>query len=162
MTLGDDLALRTAGTGDTRFLHHLYGATRAHEFQMVDPTTAASLLLMQSEARERQYRDSHPAAVDAIILLRGERVGRLLVDRSQASVWLLIDIAVLPNRQRAGIGDKVLRRLLADADAASCAVELNVIVASPPVRWYARHNFLAMAATEVYVSMRRAPMRTGH
>lgn len=64
-----------------------------------------------------------------------------------------------PHLQGHGIGGAVLRRLLADCDAAGRVVKLNVLRGSPARRLYERHGFTLDREDPVDVYLTRAPAR---
>jgi predicted GNAT family acetyltransferase len=68
-----------------------------------------------------------------IVLLRGEPVAALSVERKWRCFWVQ-GIYVLPEHQGQGIGTAILRRVLTDALAAGCGVRLHVMVINTRAR----------------------------
>lgn len=62
-----------------------------------------------------------------------------------------------PGRQGAGLGGEVMRRVLAEADAAGVAVRLSVLVESAANRFYPRHGFVETRREAFDIYYRRAP-----
>lgn len=122
----DEVALRPAGPGDEPFLIALY-ADGHPEFQALGlPEPAlAQLVGLQRRAQLQQYRASYPTAVDQLIAIAGQPVGRCWV-------WVgsqehrLLDLAVHSRYRRRGIGRAVVSRLCRQADAAGLPLRLSV------------------------------------
>jgi GNAT superfamily N-acetyltransferase len=83
-------------------------------------------------------------------------MGRVLGDGG----WYfhLVDMAVLPDHQRRGLGDAILRSLLERirADAPRGAY-VNLLADPPGRRLYARHGFVETAPHSVGMALRLAP-----
>jgi GNAT superfamily N-acetyltransferase len=129
-----DLSLREATPADEPFLLEVYASTRLEELEPFgwDDNQKQAFIKMQFMARERTY----PRADNRIILLGGRPVGRMLVDRGEATT-LLRDIAVLTEFRNAGIGSQLIQDLMKEGKP----IELHVIATSPAVRLYERLGF---------------------
>lgn len=119
--------LRQAGPDDESFLADLFAATRA---DLLGPVALphdrlASLLAIQWRAQRAGYAQTHPAAVDSVIEIGRERIGRVLVEGRTAEVHL-VDIALLPERTGEGIGSAVIDDLREQARSRDCALVLSV------------------------------------
>lgn len=113
------------------------------------------LVRAQVDARAREHAARFPRAQDEVVLLDGEPVGRLLVDRT-GTAWRVVDIALLPSARGGGLGTALLTRVLAEADAENAAVRLFVHRDNPRARaLYERLGFVAVATDEVYVELER-------
>jgi GrpB-like predicted nucleotidyltransferase (UPF0157 family)/ribosomal protein S18 acetylase RimI-like enzyme len=77
------------------------------------------------EWTEEHVRGEVPFSTTSVVLLRGERVGRLRVMRDGQRVELA-GIQLLPHAQGRGIGTDVINRLKAEARASAVPLELNV------------------------------------
>lgn len=55
--------------------------------------------------------------------------------------WVIEHFYLAPEHQGQGLGAEVMRRLLAEADAAGAAVRLSVLVESAANRFYPRYGF---------------------
>lgn len=116
-----------------------------------------------------------------------ERIGRLDVERSAArfarefrpgqtrliaadgafagcvtvydagDAWVIEHFYLTPEHQGAGLGGEVLRRVLAEADAAGAAVRLSVLVESAANRFYPRHGFAETHREAFDIYYRREP-----
>ena len=69
----------------------------------------------------------------------------------------IIDIALLPEFRRAGIGSKLLTQLLVEAAITGVPVRIYVEVFNPAMRLYERLGFVRIASTGVYYQMEWRP-----
>ena len=76
-----------------------------------------------------------------------QAIGLLKVTRA-ADEWHVHQIQILPSRQGRGIGEAVLRELLAEAARAHVAVSLSVLHGNPARRLYERLGFRLAVQTE--------------
>ena len=134
----NNLSLRDSTPDDNAFLLDVYASTRLDELAGTgwDDNQKRAFIQMQFLARERIY----PRVDSKIILLNGQPVGRMLVDRNESAI-LLRDIALLTEYRNAGIGSRLLQDLMSEAVAANKPVELHVLSTSPAVRFYERLGF---------------------
>lgn len=155
-------SLVPAQAGDETFMFQVYAGTRAEEMTLVDWTDEqkAAFLNMQFEAQSRHYRTHYPAAEYSIILRGGERVGRLIMDRSAAQ-HLIIDIALLTEFRSLGIGTAILANLQEEARQAGLPLVLRVEFFNPAMRLYARLGFVkTREVNSIYHEMVWAPEST--
>jgi len=152
------IALRPVRPDETEFLYRVYASTRYEELAptgwSADQTEA--FLRMQFRAQHTYYHDQFPHAAYDIIEADGEPVGRLYVLR-QPSELHIIDIALLSEHRRAGIGSGLLRQLLAEATTAGIPVRIHVEVFNPAMRLYQRLGFVRTGGTGVYDLMEWRP-----
>jgi len=151
------VTVRPAAPDDEDFLAQLFASTRP-EFGFLDlPDSQKQFLMtMQFNAQRQQYDASYPEAENSIILLHGEPVGRIMVDRSERE-FTLIDIALLPAHRNAGIGTNLIRTFLDEARAARKTVRLHVAKSNPARRLYERLGFSLTADQSMYFEMVLAP-----
>jgi ribosomal protein S18 acetylase RimI-like enzyme len=150
-----DLSLREATVEDEPFLLEVYASTRIEELEGLgwDDNQKQVFIKMQFLARERSY----PRVDNRIILLNGRPVGRMMVDRDDASI-LLRDIALLTEYRNAGIGSRLIQDLMKEATAAGKPIDLHVVSTSPAVRLYERLGFrLSGDETAAYLQMKWVP-----
>lgn len=141
--------------GDEPFLFELYASTRQAEVAGWgwDPAMSQTFLQMQWRAQSHAYAAQYPGADHRLILVDGERAGRLLVHRTDDAVRL-VDIALLPAFQGRGIGGELIRGLQAAAGAAGRPILLHVLQGNPVRRLYERLGFRAVDGTDgVYERM---------
>lgn len=121
------LSRRSAADNDRDFLYALFRVSLPpnNGFDTLPATERETLLRMQFEARERQYRTTYPLADFDLLLIDDEPVGNLYVDRG-SDEYVLIDISVLPQYQGQGIGSHVVGELLEEAGRLALPVRAHV------------------------------------
>ncbi len=152
------VTLRRITPDDTPFLYQVYASTREEELAPLgwDESQKTAFLQMQFTAQHRYYHEQFPDA-DYQIILSGDRpIGRFYVDRRPDEINIL-DIALLPEQRRAGIGTALLKAILAEADQAGKPVRIHVERFNPALHLYERLGFVKTADTGVYFRMERAP-----
>jgi ribosomal protein S18 acetylase RimI-like enzyme len=149
------ITLRPATPADEAFELDLYAGTRWDELKLVEwsDLQKQTFLKMQFTARQQQYRLRYPQAIDRIILLHSEAIGRLLVDREERYL-VLIDIALLPAHQNRGVGTRLVQSLLDEAAANGKSVRLQVLATNPAIRMYERLGFAATDNDGTYLEMK--------
>jgi ribosomal protein S18 acetylase RimI-like enzyme len=125
----------------------VYASTRLDELTILAWASdqIAEFARMQYRAQTQHYRRHHPHAAYCIITVAGERAGRLIVARSEQDI-LIVEIALLPRYRSGGIGGRVVRQLIAEADQAGIPVRCHVEV-SNPARGFWEH--LGLTATRI-------------
>lgn len=117
--------LRPVQEEDETLLLEIYSSTRADELRLVpwDAAQVHAFLQMQFSAQQNHYRAYFPNATHEIILAEGQPVGRLYVDRRESEIRIL-DITLLPQARRRGIGTQILLSLLKEAEKTrqSCSI----------------------------------------
>ena len=150
-----DLLLREATPEDEPFLLEVYASTRLEELEGFgwNDDQKQAFIKMQFMARERSY----PRVDSRIILLNGRPIGRLLVDRGDASI-LLRDIALLTEYRNRGLGSRLITELMKEATSVGKPILLHVVVTSPAVRLYERLGFCRSGdETTAYLEMKWVP-----
>jgi ribosomal protein S18 acetylase RimI-like enzyme len=152
------ITMRPVGPDDEDFLAQLFASTRP-EFSFLDlPESQKQFLMtMQFNAQRQQYDASYPEAESAIILLHGQPIGRMLVDRNDRE-FTLIDIALSPEHRNAGIGTNLISEFLNEARAAGKPVRLHVAKSNPAQRLYQRLGFSLTADQSMYFEMIFEPL----
>jgi ribosomal protein S18 acetylase RimI-like enzyme len=152
------LTLRRVLPEDGPFLFEVYASTRQEELAVV-PWSAEqkqAFLSMQYEAQRRFYRESFPDADYQVVLRDGRPAGRLYIHRRPDEIRLL-DIALLPEHRRAGLGTRLLRELFAEAEAAGKPLRIHVERFNPALQLYTRLGFKQLADEGVYYLMEWRP-----
>lgn len=155
------ISLRPIRADDEQFLYDVYASTRQEELAPVPWTDEqkAAFLRMQFAAQHKYYLEQY-ANADYRVILRDDRpIGRLYLDR-QADEFRIVDIALLPEHRRSGIGGGLLREILAEADRAGARVSIHVERNNPALRLYERTGFRVVGDTGVYFLMVRLPTPT--
>ena len=124
-----EVTLRAVQPADEDFLLRVYACTREAEMAAVPWSLEqkAAFVRMQFDAQSRHYRAQYPQAEYSIIVHQGRDVGRLWVMRKPGSIHIL-DITLLPEFRRAGVGTSLVRQL--QEEAAGSALPLSVYVES--------------------------------
>lgn len=111
------------------------------------------LVAQQFQAQTADQARRYPRARLSIIEADGAPVGRLAVGRDEQALRL-IDIAILPERQRQGVGAHVIGGLLEEAATLGLPVHLGVTLANGGAeRLYRRLGFAAVSRSETDVEM---------
>lgn len=160
ISVATGIALRPVVEADRAFLMGLYGSTRDEELSHVSwgPDELASFIAMQFEAQDVAYRQTFPGARFLVVLVDGERVGRLTVARLESEVRL-VDIALVPAARGRGIGTALVTWVVTTADRDGLPATLHVDPASRAMGLYARLGFEPVEQHGIIVFMRRAPQR---
>ena len=155
-----DHSLRTARPEDQEFLFRLYATTRPEVSALGwAPQQLEAFLRMQFNAQQRWYQTAYPVSEHSIIVVNDAPAGRMLVSSGQDSVTL-VDISLLPDYRRLGIGSTLIRALIETAAANGQAVTLQVLQTNPAQRLYQRLGFVVTGQDEMYLQM-KAPMTDG-
>jgi GNAT superfamily N-acetyltransferase len=152
------IQLRPAGSGDEGLLYTIYASTREAELAQVDWTDAQreGFLRMQFQAQARHYTAEYPGAEFQIILAEDQPAGRLYVHRRNDEIRVM-DIALLPQFRRRGVGTVLMRQLLEEGERTSRTVSIHVEVFNPARHWYERLGFQPVADNGVYRLMEWRP-----
>ena len=150
--------LRAATPADQNFLIAVFAATRSDELAALggDPKQRALFINMQFNAQQQSYSAGYPEAVNNIILLAEQPIGRMLVDRAGDEI-LLVDIALLSDYRNQRIGSSLIRGLLDEAATAQKPVRLSVYKSNPALRLYQRLGFSQVAEDALYIEMQWLP-----
>ncbi len=148
------ITLRPVTPSDQDFVLELYASTRADLAALdCDPAMRRQLIHMQSEAQQAHYRAHYPRAQVSLVIDRdGNRIGRLYVDRGPHEIRL-VDISLLPQHRRRGIGQLLLRALIAEGEQAALPVRLSVLAGNPAIHLYQRLGFEADGMMGAHHSM---------
>ncbi len=106
------VVLRPAVEADYEELVRVYASTRAAELAQVtwwDDDQKLAFCRAQYDAQKEEYDARFPDAEYDVIELEGRTVGRVWVGRAEEEIRLL-DIALLPEAQRRGLGAADRRR----------------------------------------------------
>lgn len=148
----DSTRLRAATPSDQTFLRAVYASTRAEELAQApwSDEQKRAFIDMQFAAQDSDYRKNYPTAQFSIIEVQGVPVGRLYVDRCKEEIRI-IDIALLPEHRRAGIGTKLLSELQNESRLAGKALTIHVERFNPALNLYHRLGFRQIEDKGVYL-----------
>jgi ribosomal protein S18 acetylase RimI-like enzyme len=156
------VALRPIRLDDEPFLRRVYASTRLEELAPLGWSAAQLELFLrqQFDAQHRHYQTHYPDAAFSVVLLDQQPIGRLYVARCPERI-LLLDVALLPAHRNAGVGTRLLRALLDEAEQAGKPVRLHVDKLNRALRLYERHGFSVVGDEGVYWCLEWAPARVG-
>lgn len=152
---GIDLGVRPITAADADFLFQVYAETREEELAVVDwsPAQKHAFLKMQFDAQHAHYQKHYPAAAFDLILLSGQPIGRIYLDR-WATEFRIVDIALLRAYRNRGIGTAFLQAIHAAAQHAGLPVTIHVEQFNPALRLYQRLGFEQAGENGVYFLMK--------
>ena len=148
-------ALRPEVEADGAFRLALFRTSRGAVWDQValPADMLAKLMEQQFHAQTQGYRAAYPDARLEIIEIDGAPAGRLATHRD-ATALHLVDIALTPDRRGRGVGEAILRALM--AEAAALAVPLTLHVARDNLaaqRLYHRLGFAAVSADATHLAL---------
>jgi ribosomal protein S18 acetylase RimI-like enzyme len=152
---GAPVELRPATPEDRELLFRVYASTRLAELAAVpwSATEKESFLRQQFAAQDRWWRLQYPACSFSVIEVGGVAAGRLYVDRRRQEIRL-VDIALLPEHRRGGVGSRLLRELQSEAAEAGLPLTIHVERFNPARALYERLGFREIESdSEVYTLM---------
>jgi GNAT superfamily N-acetyltransferase len=147
-----DLVLRPATESDRAFCFEL------HEATMREYVTA---IWGWDDAVQREYFDrGFDPSITRIVTLDGADIGIVKLEE-QADVTYLVLIEIHPDQQGGGIGARLIRDVVADAEGRARPVELDVLTVN--TRAYALYRRLGFVERyrhgdgDIKIRMRREP-----
>ncbi|MCA9578475.1 MAG: GNAT family N-acetyltransferase [Sandaracinaceae bacterium] len=157
-----DVTLRPLRDEDWPFLLALYASTREEELAPVPWPAAQKAEFLRSQfAAQRQHYDEHYAdASREVVLVSGERAGRLYLDR-RADEIRIVDIALIPALRGQGVGTRLLTAVLEEAAQSGRDVRIHVETFNPAMRLYLRLGFEKLEERGVYWLMGWRPAPRG-
>jgi ribosomal protein S18 acetylase RimI-like enzyme len=153
------ISLRLARREDQEFLFKLYTSTRQAEIAALgwNPAQQEAFLRMQYNAQRRWYETAYPTAVEQIVQLNQEPIGRLIVARGTDATATLVDISLLPEHRGHGIGGGLLRELVKQCGGDHVSLRLQVLKTNPAAHLYQRLGFLPVGEDDLYLHMEKKP-----
>ena len=150
--------LRPVLPGDEEFLFSVFASTRAQELDLVDWNAAQkqAFLRMQFHAQDRFYKENYPGVEYQIILRDDQPIGRLYVHRRTDEIRV-IDISLLPEFQKRGIGSFLLNQILDEGNRKNLPVTIHVERFNPALHLYERLGFRLQEDKGVYLFMKWLP-----
>ncbi|MBW8875466.1 MAG: GNAT family N-acetyltransferase [Acidobacteria bacterium] len=156
-----EVTFRPIAPDDMELLLRVYHSTREEELAMVMDWTAEqkdTFVQQQFNAQHAWYQDHYEGAQFDIILVDGVPAGRLYVHRRPREIRL-VDITLLPEFRKGGIGTSLLRELLAEGETSDRPVTIHVEVFNPAMRLYERLGFRPIEERGPYRLMEWRPSR---
>ena len=148
--------LRPIAEEDKEFLYRLFTSTRLSELAATkwSDSQIETFLRMQFRLQHTQYMQNYTAASFDLILFGNFLVGRLYVDRREDDIRV-IEISLLPEFRRRGIGGRILRDLTKEADAKGLNMSLHVEMNNPVRGFYKTLGFREKGLWGIYYYMER-------
>lgn len=143
---------------DQSMLLQLYAATRWEELRITQWSQDQKIQFLagQYSLQHKAYQDRFPQADFELLLLAGQPVGRLYVDRGKD--MLIIDISLFPHYRNQGIGTYVLTNLIAEANRKACSIRIHVERNNPAFHLYKRLGFQVLSEDELRFFMQYKPI----
>ncbi len=149
-----NITFRSITAEDIPFLKEVYFSTRLEELAPVgwDEAQTNEFLEMQFGFQHKSYTENYPAAELLVISQDHNDVGRLYIERQENEIRI-IDIALLPKYRGRGIGSKIMKDILREADDKKLPVTIHVERNNPALSLYARLGFEIIEDKGVYYFM---------
>jgi len=147
---------RSAVEADEPFLRDLYASTRPEVADWPDEAREA-FLGHQFEAQRTGWGRTFPGSDHEVIVLGDRLVGRVWVHWSSVEC-LIVDLALLPEYRRQGIGTQVVEELLANADRAGVPARAHVErTNAPSLAFWTHLGFREIGGDAVFIEIARQP-----
>ena len=156
------VVLRPIRPEDHDLLCRIYGSTRTEELAPVPWTDEQkdAFIRQQFDAQTAYWDEQYPEAERSIVEVDSVPAGRLYVQRWPKEVRL-VDIALLPDFRKRGVGTELIRRLFSEAAGAGKPVTIHVEVFNPARALYERLGFAPKGEQGMYVLMEWKPEAVG-
>jgi len=154
------LDYRPCGAGDFDFIEALYVSTRDAELALSGWPEAEknAFLTQQHRAQHHHYQAHYPNAERLIIERDGAPIGRLYTDAWPLELRI-VDISLVPAARGQGIGEAILRDVIAWAGDQARGVSIHVEKFNPARRLYRRLGFVVVEDKGVYELKERGTPR---
>lgn len=152
------VSLRAATPDDMEFLSRVYASTRDEELAVTgwDDATKRTFLTQQFRAQHDYYRANYEHTDWDVVLVDDEPAGRLYVARWPETIRI-VDISLLPGHRGRGIGERLIRTLLAEAVDTGKSVTIHVEHQNRAMSLYRRLGFEIVEDRGVYALMEWRP-----
>jgi ribosomal protein S18 acetylase RimI-like enzyme len=139
-------------------MRRLYESTREEEMKQFpfDEFQKREFLDQQFGAQYQHYQLHYPTCERNIIEKDGQPIGRLWIDEWRDQIRL-VDIALMPEWRRSGIGSALVREVLERGAKAGKPVTIHVEGYNPALRMYQRMGFEHVDTNGVYYLMKWTP-----
>src|SRR5436309_376651 len=152
------ITFRAVAPEDEEFLLKLYKSSRGDDLRGLgwSGDRISEFLEMQYEAQQRLHENDYQNVTDEIVLLDGKPAGHLSVERREDEIRC-VDIALVPENRRTGIGTLLIRRLQDEARGANKPLRLQVIRFNRAVTLLDRLGFVRTSETGTHFQMEWVP-----
>ena len=146
------VALRPATPEDRELLFRVYASTREEELAPVPwpPEAKEAFLRQQFDAQDAWWRTHYPGATFEVIVVDEREAGRLYLWEGPKEIRV-VDVAILPDARRGGVGTRLLGDVKARAAAAGKAVTIHVEKMNPARALYERLGFRLVEDKGLYL-----------
>lgn len=150
----DSITTRPLLPADEEFSYQVYASTRAEEMALIDWSSEqkAAFLQMQFRVQSQHYQAAYPQAAYQVIEWEDIRVGRLTLHRAEQTTTL-VDIALLPEFRKRGIGSAIIH----DLQSENRRINLHVLKSNPALNLYQRLGFVFKSEDALYMEMEWMP-----
>jgi GNAT superfamily N-acetyltransferase len=160
--VGNEIAigLRPASAADEQFLLEVYATTRSEEMALVpwSEDQKKSFVSAQFQAQQDHYQKTYPDARHDVILLDGHAVGRLYVARLETEIRI-VDVTLMPNYRKRGIGSALLRDLKEQANELRLPLRIYVETFNPSFLFFTHRGFVSGEQQGIHVLMEWSSQR---
>lgn len=139
--------LRTATSEDLAFLYRLHVAT------MKD--YVAQTWGWDDDFQKERFKAKFDPSGRQILVVDGQDVGVLYVEQKSTEVFLAV-IEISPQCQGRGLGTRVIKDIVSEANSRGLPVTLQVLKVNPARRLYERLGFKIVGETETHFRMSTA------
>lgn len=149
--------LRSASSEDECFLAGLYATTREEDLRLTDwdDVQKAAFCTSQFQLQQLDYAANYPADGHLIILRDDAPIGRVWI-AEQEDCFFLVDISLLPDHRRGGVGTLVMKQIFDAADRRKLPVRLTSFRTNPrAIAFFERLGFHVHAKDEMLVVLER-------
>ncbi len=157
-TIYTKIQLKPIIDNDLPFLYKVYRDIRLNELKPANFSSKEleDFLQMQFKLQHTQYMQNYTNPSFDIIIYDSIPVGRLYVDRKENEIRI-IDIALLTQYRRKGIGQNLIKELINEANLKKVPLSLHVEHENPIMKYYNKLGFEAVQDRGVYLFMIKQP-----
>jgi len=137
------ISYRPIADADLPFLFEVYGSTRVEELEQTGWPVEMKVQFLQQQftAQHDHYQRHYPDAEWLVIVRESDSAGRLYVEEWPSQIRL-IDIAILPQFRRLGVGSAILSDLCEQASEKGKPLSIHVEKSNPARSLYDRMGFV--------------------
>ena len=148
------IALRPAVLADEEFLFELFTINRSDELKSLDwgPERIEEFLTQQYAAQRRFLQADYPQANQLMILRGSDRLGAIVVERSEQEIRL-VDLVLLPEYRNAGVGTLLIKELLAETAGVGVIFRVQIMRTNPAVALFERLGLVKTGETGSHYQM---------
>ena len=149
-----DIQLVAEKPSDEKFLRALYSTTRTDvKFSALPPEQKQQFINMQFDAQRYHYRTQFQNVDFWIVKQNGRSVGRLYLSETPEELRV-IDISLVPECRRKGIGSRLLRSIQIDAGSRKLPVTLHAEKHGGTKPFYERLGFEVVEEKKTHYFMK--------